>query len=243
MTRIGTAIRLGATELRRTPLLLALLVVGPAYVIYVFTLVAPDGPAVVHVGGETVRTTLPKAFPAFTTPMTAALLAGIAGLFLMQTAATADSRAVVAGYRAHEIILARLGLLVGVAVVATAVSVGVMLTAFRPEHLGWFFLATVLTALIYGMVGLLVGVLLDRLVGVYLILFGSMVDLFVFQNPLATDPPALAQWLPGHYPLQLTIRAGFAEELVLSDLGFSLGYLAVLTGLAIVGFYSETAVS
>lgn len=243
MTRIGTSVRLGATELGRTPVLLALLVVGPAYVIYVFTLVAPDGPAIVHVGGETVRTTLPKAFPAFTTPMTAALLTGIAGLFLMQTAATADARAVVAGYLPHQIIIARLTILVGVALVATAVSVGVMLTAFRPEHLGWFLLATVLTALMYGLVGLLVGVLLDRLVGVYLILFGSMVDLFIFQNPLASDPPNVARWLPGHYPLQLTIRAGFTDEIALVDLGLSLGYLALLTVLATVGFYNETKVS
>jgi hypothetical protein len=83
----------------RTPILVALLVLAPAYAIYVFTLVAPDGPAVIHVGDATLRTTLPAAFPACTTPMTAALLAGIAGLFLMDTAATADARLVVAGYR------------------------------------------------------------------------------------------------------------------------------------------------
>ncbi|MFB6361239.1 MAG: ABC transporter permease [Halobacteriales archaeon] len=243
MTRIGTALRLGATELRRTPVLLALLIVGPAYVIYVFTRVAPNGPAIVRVGGETVRTTLPEAFPAITTPMTAALLAGIAGLFLMQTAATADARTVVAGYRAHQVILARLGLLVGIAGLAAAVSVGVMLTAFQPVQPGWFFVATTLTALVYGLAGLLVGVLLDRLVGVYLILFGSMVDLFIFQNPLATDPPAVAQWLPGHYPLQLAIRAGFTDKIVLGDLGLTVAYLAVLTVLATAGFYRETKVS
>lgn len=243
MTRVGTAFRLGVTELRRTPLLLVLLVVGPAYVIYVFTLVAPDGPAIVHLGEKTVRTTLPKAFPAFTTPMTAALLAGIAGPFLMQTAETADARLVVAGYRASQVVLARLGLVVGVALIATGVSVGVMLTAFQPERLGWFVLGTVLTALIYGMVGLLVGVLLNRLLGVYLILFGSMIDLFIFQNPLATDPPATATVLPGHYPLRLAIEAGFTGNIALGDVGWTLAYLTVLTGLAILGFYREMEVA
>jgi hypothetical protein len=243
VTRVGTALRNGATELRRTPLLLTLLVVAPAYVIYVFTLAAPEGQAFVHVNGEVIQTTLPEAFPAFTTPMTAALLAGITGLFLMQTAASADGRLVVAGYRAHQVVLARLGLLVGVAAVATAVSMGVMLTAFTPEHLAWFALGTGLTALVYGMVGVLAGVVLDRLAGVYLILFGSMIDLFVFQNPLATDPPDAAILLPGHYPLQVVMMAGFTDSVTLEPLAWTLAYLAVVTGLATVAFFRKMRVS
>lgn len=135
--------------------------------------------------------------------MTAALLAGIAGLFLMQTAETADARLVVSGYRPSQIVLSRLGLVVGVALIATGVSVGVMLTAFQPELLGWFVMGTVLTAVTYGMVGVLVGVLLNCLLGVYVILFGSMIDLFIFQNPLATDPPTAATLLPA------TIHSGW----------------------------------
>lgn len=239
MTRVGTALRSGALELRRTPLLVALLVVAPAYVIYVFTLVAPDGPAVVHFGGDTVRTTLPKAFPAFTTPMTAALLTGITGLFLMQSAAVADSRLVVAGYRAHHVVLARLGLLTGVAAVATGVSVAVMLTALAPEHLGWFVLGTGLAALTYGMVGVIAGVLLDRLPGVYLILFGSMIDLFIFQNPLATDPPEVARLFPGHYPLRIVTEAGFANSVDVVLLGWTLVYLGLLTVVATGAFFRE----
>jgi ABC-2 type transport system permease protein len=235
--RVGAAVRAGALELRRTPLLLALLVVAPAYVIYLFTVVAPDGEAVMQVGGETVRTTLPKAFPAFTTPMTAALLTGIAGLFLMGTAADADARLVVAGYRARDIVLARLSLLVAVAGVATAVSVGVMLTAFSPDALGWFVVGVGLTALVYGMVGVLAGVVLDRLAGVYLILFGSMLDLFIFQNPLATDAPDAATALPGHYPLALAMEAGFTGSVDGTNLAWALAYLAGLTALTTLAFY------
>lgn len=239
MTRIGTALRSGARELTRTPLLLALLIVTPAYVIYVFTLVAPEAPATVHLGGDTISTTLPEVFPAFTTPMTAALLAGITGLFLMQTAAAADSRLVVAGYRAHEIVLARLGVLVGVAGIATGVCVAVMLTAFSPAQLGWFVLGTALAALMYGMLGVLAGVLLDRLPGVYLILFGSMIDLFIFQNPLASDPPAIARFLPGHYPLQVVIHAGFTSGVDVASLAWTVVYLGFLTVLATGAFVSE----
>jgi ABC-2 type transport system permease protein len=235
-SRVGAAVRAGALELRRTPLLLALLVVAPAYVIYLFTVVAPDGQAVLEVGGDAIQTTLPKAFPAFTTPMTAALLTGVAGLFLMGTAADADARLVIAGYRAYEVVLARLGLLVAIASVASAVSVGVMLTAFSPDALGWFVVGVGLTALVYGMVGVLAGVVLDRLAGVYLILFGSMIDLFVFQNPLATDAPDAAALLPGHYPLQVAMKAGFTGSVDGATLVWGLVYLAGLTALATLAF-------
>jgi ABC-2 type transport system permease protein len=243
MKKILAGFRSGLEELRRTPLLIALLVVGPAYVIYFFTLFAPDGLAIVHLGEETLRTTLPEAFPAFTTPMTAALLAGIAGLFLMETASSADSRLVVAGYRTHQVILARLGLVAGIALVASGVSIGVMLTAFQPELLIWFIAGTTLTALIYGMIGLIIGVLLNRLLGIYLILFGSMIDLFVFQNPLAQETPVLARILPGHYPLQLVMEAGFKGSISLANFGYTLGYLCVLTLLGILGFYQATELS
>jgi len=243
MTRISTALWSGATELRRTPVLLALLVVAPAYVIYLFTLVAPEGTAVVHIGEDAVRAPLGGAFPAFTTPMTAALLSGITGLFLMHSSAVADSRLVVAGYRSHQVVLARLGLLLGVAAVATAVSVGVMLTAFDPEHVGWFVLGTGLTALIYGMVGVLAGVLLARITGVYLILFGSMIDLFIFQNPLATDPPDIAQFFPGHYPLRVAMDAGFTGSVEATAIGWTFLYLGILTTIATGAFYRKMRIS
>jgi hypothetical protein len=235
VTRVGAALRSGATELRRTPLLVALVVIAPAYVIYVFTAVAPTGTAVLHLSGGPVRAPLGSAFPAFTTPMTAALLAGITGLFLMGTAA-ADGRLVVAGYRAHQVVLARLGVLVGVAAVATAVSVGVMHTAFEPAHSGWFLLGTGLTALTYGAVGVLAGLVVGRLTGVYVVLFGSMIDLFVFQNPLATDTPAMARLLPGHYPLGVAMEAAFGSGLDFAALGWALAYLGVLTALATGAF-------
>jgi len=243
MSRTGAALRSGARELRRTPILLALLVFAPAYVIYLFTLVAPDGTAVVRLSGEVIRAPLGEAFPAFTTPMTAALLSGITGLFLMHSSAVADSRLVVAGYRSHQVVLARLGVLLGVAVVATGVSVGVMLTAFTPTNLGWFVVGTAATALVYGMVGVLAGVLLARITGVYLILFGSMVDLFIFQNPLATDPPAVATLLPGHYPLQVAMEAGFSGTVELASLGWTLLYLGVLTAVTTTAFYREMRVT
>jgi len=147
------------------------------------------------------------------------------------------------GFRAYQVILARLGMVIGVSAVASGVSIGVMMTAFQPELLLWFIAGTTLTALIYGMIGLLVGVLLDRLLGIYLILFGSMIDLFVFQNPLAKETPLLARVLPGHFPLQLVMEAGFKGAISPDDLGYTFGYLCLLTILGIFGFYRATGLS
>lgn len=243
MTRTTTAVRSGTRELRRTPVLLALLAFAPAYLVGLFTYVAPDQPAVVRLTDETVRVTLTEVLPAFTTPLTAALLSGIAGLFLMDAAAEADARLAVAGYRAHQVVLARVGLLVGISTIASAVSVGVMLTAFDPDHPAWFALSTVLAALLYGVVGVLAGLLLDRLPGVYLVMFATTVDLFLFQNPLATDRPPVAEWLPGHFPMRLAMDAGFAGSVTVSDLAWALAYLAALTALATLAFHRQVRVT
>ncbi|MFB6137000.1 MAG: hypothetical protein ABEJ42_01485 [Halobacteriaceae archaeon] len=233
-----TAARMGARELRRTPVLLALLVVLPAYVVGLFTSVAPEATVVVQVaGGESVRTGLATAFPAVTTPMAAALLTGVVGLFVMHAGAAADGRLVLAGFAPAQVVAARLLLLAGVGGVATAVSVAVMGLTVTPAHLGLFVLGVWLTAAVYGLVGVLAGVVLDRLPGVYVLLFGAMVDLFLFQNPLATDPPDAAVLLPGYYPLALAMDAAFGESVGLGPLWGSLAVLAVVGALAVGAVY------
>lgn len=242
-SRVTTAFRLGLREFRRTPVLLALLVFLPAYAVGVFAYLAPDAPAVIHLtDAGAVEVGLSEAFPAFTTPMVAALLTGLAGLFLMHTAADADGRLVAAGYRAYEVVLARLGMLVVVAGIGTIAAVAIMLVAFTPEYPAWFVFATFLTALIYGMVGVLAGVLLDRLPGVYLVLFGALVDLFLFQNPLAEDESTVALLMPGHFPLELGMEAAFGANVPLEMVGYSIVVLGTLTLLAAGSFYRTTRV-
>lgn len=238
LRRSLTAFRFGLREYLRTPVLLALIVFLPAYAVGVFAYLAPDTPAIVRLSdGAPVQVSLADAFPALTTPMAAALLTGLAGLFLVYTAADADDRLAIAGYRPHEIVLARLGLLAVIAAASTTVAVGVMLATFVPESPGWFVAATFLAAVSYGLVGVLAGTLLDRIVGVYLILFGSLVDLFLFQNPMAADSPAMAELLPGHYPLKLGVDAGFGEAIELEPVGYALVVVAALTLLSIATLY------
>jgi hypothetical protein len=86
------------------------------------------------------------------------------------------------------------------------------------------------------------GRLLDRVLGVYLILFGAMVDLFVFQNPLATDTPVVAQALPGHYPVRVTMEAAFLGHVTPLHLAAAVAALAALVGAATLSLRQTTRV-
>lgn len=232
MTRVGFALRASLVEYRRTPVLVALLGFLPAYLVGVFAVVAPDTPAAVRTAAGTVRVPLSAAVPAFTAPMATALVAGVAGLFVLRSSAGADGRLVLAGYRPWQVVVARLGVLAVVAALATAVAVAVALWEFDPRSLPAFAAGTFAAALAYGTVGAVAGLFLGRLGGVYLVLFGALVDLFLFQNPLATDAPDVARFLPGHYPMAVATDAAFSGDVQSADL---VGTGVVLAALGLVG--------
>jgi len=236
--RIRTALGMGLRTYRRMPVLLALLVVLPAYLLGVFAAVLPNTRVPLRVpGGDVVSAGMVEVYVALLTPTVAALVAGVAGLFLLRSTADADARLVIAGYRAREVVVARLGLVAVVAVVVTTVALATTtLTPFAPVDPAGLAAATLLGGLVYGLLGTLAGLLLDRLGGVYAVLFGSMLDMFLFQNPLVADPSPLAPWLPGHAPVRLAVDAGFSSGLDPGPLLVGLAYVAVLGALAQVAF-------
>lgn len=232
--RAATALVATGREYARTPVLLALLVAVPAYVVGVITRVAPDGRLPVTVDGTRVVASAPDLYGVLMAPMAAALVAGITGLFLVQSGREADGRLVLAGFHPAEVVTARLGLLGGVGLLATAVAVGALWTTFQPDAVGWFVAAVLLGAVTYGLVGALVGTLFDRLPGTYLLLFAPSLDLFLFQNPAAAAPP-LAEWLPGHYAVELAMQAAFTE-VDPAVLGWGAAYVAGLVVLVVVAY-------
>jgi ABC-2 type transport system permease protein len=232
---------MGLREYQRTPVLLALLVGAPIYVIGLFSVVVPATEISLHlVSGATVTTDLAGVVGMYMTPLAGALIGGLTGLFVMRTTQEADARLVLADYRSHQVVLARLLLLGGIGVLVTIVSMTTLLLAgFTPELLGWFALATLLTTLIYGMIGILAGSILDTLSGVYLLLFVPMVDLFLFQNPLAAETHDIAVFLPGHFPLRAAMEAGFTTSVDFTTIGWGFVYLGVLSVFAIGAFYQS----
>jgi hypothetical protein len=192
--------------------------------------VVPDGSVLVELPSGSTTAPLADAFAVTMAPMAAALVTGIAGLFLMHSAREADGRLALAGFRAPE--------LVAVTGVATAVT----LVFVSPENLGWFVAGAGLVAVIYGMVGILAGIALDRLPGVYLLLFGPTLDLFLFQNPTVLDPHPVSALLPSHYGMSLAVAGGFGGSGSLETVALGLAYLLGLGLLAALALYRSLRV-
>ena len=240
--RTATALWLGVRQHARTPVLLGLLVGLPAYMLVTFGLLVPDSPVPLSLpGGGSITASLAAVYVAMLTPMVAGLLAGIAGLFVMRATREADARLVIAGYRPREVLAARVGLLGVVGLVVTAVCVAATaVTPLAPAALPLFVAAALVAALLYGSLGVLAGLLFDRLAGVYLVLFGTMLDMFLFQNPLVEDPAAVAPYLPGYGPVRGAVAAAFAASPDPWLLLPGLAYLAAVAAVALAAFYRST---
>jgi len=238
MSLTRTSFGMGLREYARTPVLLALLVFLPAYIILFFTRVMPDRTVPVDVpGAGLVPVGLKPMVAVLMTPMVAALIGGVAGLFLMQSARDVDGRLVVVGAAPRTILLARLGLLGFATLLASAVAVAVMSFTYVPDQLAPFVAATVVSGLTYGAVGALLGLVLNRLAGIYAMMFGPFLDIFLAQSPLSEGSPAVAPYLPGHYTVEMAFDAAFTAGVDLANVAGELAYLAVVAAVAWVAFY------
>lgn len=240
--RVTTAVKMGLREFRRTPVLLGLLVVLPLYFIGGFVNIVPHATLTVPIGGERVTVTLSEFVAALMTPVTTGLLSGIVGLFLMQSSKAADDRLRLAGYRSRELVVSRLSLLAAGGLVVSAVSLAVVLVWFTPASIPGFVAATVLTGTVYGVFGVIVGVSLDRLAGVYVMLFAPFVDVLLFQNPMATDAAGWTKLLPGYFSTRATMDAAFTPGLDGWNFVGAVGYLIVALCVATLVFHRSTAV-
>lgn len=238
--RTTTAVEMSVREFARTPVLIALLAFLPVYMIGVFVWIVPDSTIPLTIDGTTVTAGMGAFAAAFMTPVTVAVLSGIVGLFLMQTSQTADSRLRLAGYQASELVVARVGLLTAGSVIVTGASLTVALVAFTPKNVAAFAAATVLVGVTYGILGVIVGIVLDRLPGVYVMLFAPMVDILMFQNPLATESPAWTTVLPGHFATNALMDAAFTSSEGFNDFLAAGGYVIVLLSIGAVVFYRAT---
>ena len=238
--RTATAIEMSLREFARTPVLLALLAFLPAYMIGVFVWLVPDTTIPLTIDGTTVTAEMSAFAAAFMTPVTVAVLSGIVGLFLMHTSKLADSRLRLSGYRARELVTARVGLLTTGSVVVTGAALAVALLVFTPNNVAAFAGAAVLVGVTYGILGVIVGIAIDRLPGVYIMLFTPMVDILMFQNPLATDSPTWTTALPGHFATNALMSAAFTSGSGLEEFLAAGAYVLVLLAIGVVVFYRAT---
>jgi hypothetical protein len=230
--RIATAIRMGAREQRRRPLLLILLVVLPAYVVsrsIAQTQATPHGIGLP--GGLEIVTSMKELHGAIMAGIAIAFAAGLCGAFIMQSALAGDRRLVLAGYKPRETLLARLTILAADTALVAAVALAATAAFFTPASWIPFAAAAVLLGLIYGALGALLGALLDKLAATYLILFSVLTDVGIVQNPMFGDgtPGKWAALLPGYGPMRLMIDGAYSTSFhATSALALSLAWTAAL---------------
>ncbi len=213
MSRLGVATRLGFREQARRPLLVVLLVGLPFFFITRAIAQTERLPRTVGLpGGGQVLTTMRDIHGADMAAITIAFLAGLAGVFVVQSALHADRRLVVAGYRPSEVIFPRLLVLGALTAVVTLASLVVTALSFTPRQWPAFIAGNLLVGLVYAMLGALAGAAVGRLGATYLLLFGAMLDLGIVQNPMfgSGTPPAWGAWLPGYGPGRVIIDGAFA---------------------------------
>ena len=167
-----------------------------------------------------------------------ALLAGIAGLFVVTGARDGDRRLVLAGFRPRQVLAGHLGVIVAAALLTSAVSIVVSAAFFSPQLWPEYVGAIVLIALTYAMIGVLLGPLVGRLGGLYLLLLLSIVDAgygqTVMFHPL---PPAWGAYLPTRGAGRLLLDGSFTSTFEqYGSLLLALSWLGALVVVAALTF-------
>lgn len=236
--RASTATRMGFREQLRRPLLLILLLALPfLFISWSFAITEPNPRLITLPGGEQLLTTMRDIHGAIMVPITVGFLAGLIGLFVIQSALESDRRLVLAGYSPGEAIVSRLAVMVSATLVVLAVSLAVTTLDFVPDSWGPFVLGNLLAGLIYGLIGALAGALVGRLGGAYLMFFLPMLDIGVAQNPMFFDgdPQGWATALPGYGPTRVIIDGAFSQGFdAAGALAIALLWLAALSVAVIV---------
>ena len=241
--RVGVALRYGFRDYRRNLVLWVLLVGLPVAFITLSIAVTPDDPAPVELveGGTRSLQVLSMAdlHGAIMVPITVGFLAGLAGLFVALGSAEGDRRLVLAGYRPLEVLAARLGVILFAAALTTGVSLAVTGASFSPDSWAIFAAANVLTALTYGMIGVLAGPRLGLLGGLYVMLALPFIDIGIAQNAMFdAAPPAWAAFMPAHGSVRVLLDGAFTASLdEIGALVLALAWLAGLTALAAGQFH------
>lgn len=248
--RITTALSMTGREFLRRRGMIALMVGVPVFGFVVIFLALPQQPAALDAieNDVVVRVALtqPELFGGLSALAYVGLLSGVTGLYLLRSAMAADRRLMVAGYSPLELMSARILLLVLINLVLSLFLVGLMLFFLMPRQLPAFVLAVFWAAVIYSFYGGLIGVLVrNELGGIIAVLFLANIDVGYLEIPGYST--VLEEWwavlLPGYFPTQLAIDAGFTsrpEKLAQSF--WSVPHALVVAGFMMLAYQRATHV-
>ncbi|HLJ32677.1 MAG TPA: hypothetical protein VKU38_03455, partial [Ktedonobacteraceae bacterium] len=142
-----------------------------------------------------------------------------------------DHRLVLSGYPQLQLILARLTALLVVSCLIALYACAILLIFWRPVVLPVVWLSFFLGTLIYGGLGILLGVLVrGELEGFFVIIMVSLIDTFI-QNPIG-NPAANKDFVmgfPAFAPTQLAVAGGFTHVMPWLYILISLAWLVSFT--------------
>lgn len=240
--RLRAGLHAGLRDYRRNAAMWTLLILLPVFFISLSFYVTPNDPTPValHEGGQASIQTLSMidVHGAIMVPITIAFLAGLAGLFVVQGSLQADARLALAGFRTWEILSARLGIIGLAAAITTFTSLVVTAIDFSPVNWPWFIAGNLVVALTYGMVGVVVGAIFNKLGGLYLMFLLPFIDIGIAQNIMfSAAPPDWGIALPGRGGVDVLVDGAFTATFDRpASVGSALIWLAVLVALAMAVF-------
>lgn len=244
-TRAG--LRYAWREYRRNIALWVLLIGVPASFISLSIAATPDDPAPVELveNGQRAISILSMAdiHGAIMVPITVAFLAGLAGLFVVLGSAQGDRRLVLAGFKPREVLASRLGVIILAASLVSAVSLAVTSASLQPEAWLIFALATLVVAVTYALIGVVIGPLFGKLGGLYLMILLPFIDVGLAQNVMFdAAPPSWGKWMPGHGAVRVLIDSAFTSTFdEISGALLAVAWLLGITAAAVAVFRRTSA--
>lgn len=235
LTRTWTGLHYAWKEYRRNIALWVLLVGLPLFFITLSIAVTPDDPAPVELvenGQSSINIlSMTDVHGAIMVAITVAFLAGLAGLFVVLGSVEGDRRLVLAGFKPREVLASRLGVITLAALLVSTVSLAVTAASFQPESWVAFAGATLAVALTYALIGVVVGPIVGRLGGLYLMFLLPFLDVGLAQNIMFdAAPPPWAVWMPAHGAVRVLVDGAFTPGF--DEAGGLFLALAWLLGLA-----------
>ncbi|WP_247729803.1 hypothetical protein [Halovivax limisalsi] len=245
MSRLTTVTRLRVTELARQPLTLVMLLALPPIVIEMYGVAVKSFPQLPTLGAD------PATVGRMTgTLFAVAFLAGLVGLFQVISARRGDERAVIAGFPRWELLATRLLTMLIVAVAGATVALATLIDTVEVAAPALAFGFLVLAALIYGLMGVIVGTLVPReLEGSIVLVFMADIDNALssglFPIDASTTLPLVGEiGVTGFVPLfhshELFVNAVLDGEVASGHLLPALGWVLGLLVIAFVA-YGHTA--
>jgi hypothetical protein len=249
-TRCLVAFRLTGLALLRNRVAIGLIIILP---ILFYTLIAlttndaPIGFLLPSVSDQTIVTVSRKHEGLVFMGLAAVgFISAFLGLHLISRQAEVSRRLLLCGYRAWELVVARLAVLGGAVAVVSVFSGLLLRSFFAPRHIAVVTAGFVLVGLVYGCYGLLAGSLFKReLEGILSIVLLTNIDVGWLQNPIfytSAEHREMIRALPAYFPAQVSMTAAFSDHAIARAVISSLGYGCVLLVLAVAVFWSRMRV-